>query len=238
MNSGLGSPHVHLLHALENKVVNTLVLSCFLNCGKLQVQLLMEELLDRLVQELSGLAKDVALCLESDETGQILSLISNEDNVADYGADVLETVLNLTGRDILSTSCDHQLLLSASDLQQTLLVKPAYVSAVEVPLRVKHLHRLFLVVQVTQKDVPALHAYLSHSVLVRVEDLDLSARQGHSHLLQILKLAKGRLAQETFQESIVKSNSCRGLTQTVAIDDGHIERLEEGSCSLFQRSRS
>ena len=91
----------------------------------------------------------VDLTLQGNQAGQELSLITNDNDVGDGGTELNDRVLNVDGRNVLTTSSDNEFLQSASDVIEAILIDLADITSVNPALGIKTTKRLFRGLQVT-----------------------------------------------------------------------------------------
>ena len=96
-----------------------------------------------------GLTLSIRLALQGNQAGQELSLITNDNDVGDGGTEFNDRVLNVDGRNVLTTSSDNEFLQSASDIIEAILIDLADITSVNPALGIKTTKSLFRGLQVT-----------------------------------------------------------------------------------------
>ena len=91
----------------------------------------------------------VDLTLQGNQAGQELSLITNDNNVRDGGAELNDRVLNVDWRNVLTTSSDNEFLQSSLDVEESILILTSHISGMDPSVSIKGTKGLFRGLQVT-----------------------------------------------------------------------------------------
>ena len=96
-----------------------------------------------------GLTLSIRLALQGNQAGQELSLITNDNNVRDGGAELNDRVLNVDWRNVLTTSSDNEFLQSSLDVEESILILTSHISGMDPSVSIKGTKGLFRGLQVT-----------------------------------------------------------------------------------------
>ena len=160
---------------MVNIISHLLRVFCILDCLESFVESSEEEALHVWIQDICKPTKLIETKFECDYHGQELSLVTDQDAVAHDWADCFEKVFDWVRRNILTSSCDYQILDPAGDLKATIFVNVAYVSSVEESLFVERLEIFGFSLEVAHEDVSSFNTNFSSTINLRVENLDLCA---------------------------------------------------------------